>query len=138
MADPMIHDRGRGPELIGTRITVYDLLPFLLDARNTEAWVCEFYHLRPEQVAAVRAYALANHAAVMAEHERMDERSRRAVEAQDTPEFRAARAETRERMELFRAWMAERTPADLPADPAERMAAFRRWAAARPATPAGA
>lgn len=136
MADALIHDRGRGPELVGTRITVYDLLPFLLDAGYTEAWLCEFYRLRPEQVAAVRAYALANHAAVMAEHERMNERFRRAVEAQNTPEFHERWRQTRESAAHYRAWMADRDPETVPADPADRMAAFRAWLADR-TTPVG-
>ena len=30
--DPIIiHDRGRGPELVGTRTTVYDVIPYWLD-----------------------------------------------------------------------------------------------------------
>ena len=36
-----IHDRGRGPELKGTRITVYDIIPYRLKGRT------------PEQIAAI-------------------------------------------------------------------------------------
>jgi uncharacterized protein (DUF433 family) len=28
---PIIHDRGRGPEIEGTRITVYDVMDYYLD-----------------------------------------------------------------------------------------------------------
>ena len=35
MTTDLIHDRGRGPEIVGTRITVYDLLPDFLDPRVT-------------------------------------------------------------------------------------------------------
>ena len=31
-----IHDRGRGPELKGTRITVYDIIPYRLNGRDAE------------------------------------------------------------------------------------------------------
>src|SRR5437879_4760919 len=37
MANDLIHDRGRGPEIVGTRITVYNLLPHFLDPTATEA-----------------------------------------------------------------------------------------------------
>jgi hypothetical protein len=40
MATEFIHDRGRGPELVGTRITVYNLLPNFLDPMATDAHVC--------------------------------------------------------------------------------------------------
>ena len=33
----LIHDRGRGPEIVATRITVYNLLPYFLDGAVTEA-----------------------------------------------------------------------------------------------------
>ena len=36
MTAEFIHDRGRGPEIIGTRITVYNLLPDLLHPTTTE------------------------------------------------------------------------------------------------------
>src|SRR4051794_24070519 len=41
MATELIHDRGRGPELVGTRITVQDLFPYFLDPTATEAYVCK-------------------------------------------------------------------------------------------------
>ena len=34
MANDLIHDRGRGPEIVGTRITVYNLLPHLLSSNG--------------------------------------------------------------------------------------------------------
>ncbi|HEX5442383.1 MAG TPA: DUF433 domain-containing protein, partial [Pirellulales bacterium] len=67
MSANLIHDRGRGPEIIGTRITVYNLLPYLLDG-VTETEIAKLYGLTVEQVAASRAHAL-NHAdAVLARH----------------------------------------------------------------------
>jgi hypothetical protein len=40
MANESIHDRGRGPEVKGTRITVYNLLPHFLYPTATEAYIC--------------------------------------------------------------------------------------------------
>ena len=68
MATDLIHDRGRGPELVGTRITVYNLLPNFLDASATEAYICKLYDLSPEQVAAARAYVLNHPDTVLARH----------------------------------------------------------------------
>lgn len=120
MGESLIHDRGRGPELIGTRITVYNLIPHFLDPTATEDYVCRLYDLTPEQVAAARAYVMTNHVKVMAAHERIEERIRREAEAQDTPENRAKWARNSERFERFRAWTAAR-PAGVPHVP------FREW-----------
>ena len=68
MGTDLIHDRGRGPEIVGTRITVYNLLPHFLDPSATEAYICRVYELTPEQVAAARAYVLNNPETVLAEH----------------------------------------------------------------------
>jgi uncharacterized protein (DUF433 family) len=68
MPTDLIHDRGRGPEIAGTRITVYNLLPHFLDPTATEAYLCKVYELTPEQVAAARAYVLNNTETVLAKH----------------------------------------------------------------------
>jgi len=74
MATDLIHDRGRGPEILGTRITVYNLLSDFLDPTATEASICKIYDLTPEQVAAARAYILNHPDTVLAEHLRIDAR----------------------------------------------------------------
>ena len=74
MSNEMIHDRGRGPELIGTRITVYNLLPYFLDPSVTEADIARSYDLTPEQIAAARAFVLNNADSVLAEHLKIEER----------------------------------------------------------------
>jgi uncharacterized protein (DUF433 family) len=68
MTTDLIHDRGRGPELVGTRITVYNLLPHFLDPTATEADICRLYDLSPEQVSAARAYVLNHPDTVLARH----------------------------------------------------------------------
>jgi uncharacterized protein (DUF433 family) len=103
MADDLIHDRGRGPELVGTRVTVYNLLPHFLDATATEASICQRYSLTPEQVAAARAYVL-NHAdAVLAEHLRIEER----LSAGNPPEVIERAEKTRAAFLKFKKWLAE-------------------------------
>jgi len=44
MSTDLIHDRGRGPEISETRITVYNLLEHFLDPTETEASICESDH----------------------------------------------------------------------------------------------
>ena len=75
MSSDLIHDRGRGPELVGTRITVYDLLVHFLQAADTEAYICKLYGLFPAQVAAARAYVLNNAETILARHLEIEERN---------------------------------------------------------------
>lgn len=74
MAPIVIQDRGRGPEIAGTRITVYNLLPSFLDPTLTEAEICHVYGLSLEQVTAARAYGLRNPDTVLAQHLKIEER----------------------------------------------------------------
>ncbi len=55
MTTDLIQDHGRGPEVVGTRITVYNLLQSFLDPTVTECEICRVYDLTAQQVAA-RAY----------------------------------------------------------------------------------
>ena len=41
-----IHDRGRGPELVGTRLTVYDIIPCRLVGRTAE-YIAEAHRPQP-------------------------------------------------------------------------------------------
>jgi len=75
MATNLIHDRGRGPEIVGTRITVYNLLVDFLDSEMTEAQICRLYELTPEQVGAARAYILNNPDTVLARHLEIEARN---------------------------------------------------------------
>ncbi len=106
MSGEPIHDRG--PEIVGTRITVYNLLPYFLDATATETFLCRLYDLTPEQVAAARAYVL-NHAdAVLARH--MDIEARLAEG--NPPEVRERAQETRAAFLRFKDWVVKRRQAD--------------------------
>ena len=108
MEHPLIHDRGRGPELVGTRVTIYALVPYFLKSEWTETAIAEANRVTVEQVAAMRAYFLNRFADVMEHHEKIEERFRKGMEEQATPEFRARFWWNRKRLELFRDWLGER------------------------------
>jgi uncharacterized protein (DUF433 family) len=104
MDSELIHDRGRGPEIVGTRITVYNLLPYFLDPTATEAMLCRLYELTPEQVSAARAYVL-NHAdTVLAEHLQIERRMAAGNSAQDI----ARAQQTHAAFLKFKDWLAQR------------------------------
>src|ERR1043165_3253832 len=96
-----IQDRGRGPEISGTRITIYNLLEPFLDPRVTEAEICRVYDLTAEQVAAARAYVLSHPDAVLAEHLKIEER----IAAGNPPEVRERAGRARETMQSFKKWL---------------------------------
>lgn len=82
MEHPLIHDRGRGPELLDRRITIYNLVPFFLRPDTTEVSIAESFLISVEQVAAMRAYFLDRYADVLEQHERIEERIRKGMEVQ--------------------------------------------------------
>lgn len=127
MEHPLIHDRGRGPELLDRRITIYNLVPFFLSPDTTEVSIAESFLISVEQVAAMRAYFLDRYADVMEQHERIEERIRKGYESQNTPEFRAKVAETRKAFDQYRIWLKEGGPDTKLPDPEAKAAAFRNW-----------
>lgn len=108
MASELIHDRGRGPEIVGTRITAYNLLPYFLDATATEAFLCRLYELTPEQVAAARAYVLNNVETVLNRH--LDIEARMA--AGNPPEVRERAEVTHAAFLRFKDWLVKRRQAE--------------------------
>jgi uncharacterized protein (DUF433 family) len=50
-----IHDRGRGPEIKGTRITVYDVLDYVLAGWHRER-IADLLRVHPEEVQAAMEY----------------------------------------------------------------------------------
>lgn len=131
--DGIIHDRGRGPEIVGTRITVYHLLPYFLDPSATEAYICQVNNLTAEQVAAARAYVLTHADTVLVEHLKIEER----IAAGNSPRVIEKAKQTREAFLRFKQWLAERDSAALasetggmfPATTANALPAFRDWIA---------
>jgi uncharacterized protein (DUF433 family) len=104
----LIHDRGRGPEIVGTRITVYNLLPHFLDATATEAYICRVYELTPEQVAAARAYILNNADAVLTRHLEIEAQ----ISAGNPPEVIERAKQTHAAFLRFKDWLANRKRAE--------------------------
>lgn len=108
MGEEMIHNRGRGPEIVGTRITVYNLLPYFLDPTVTEANIAKLYDLTVEQVAAARACVLNNADTVLATHMKIEER----IAAGNPPEVIEQAKRTHERFMQFKEWLEKRKQAE--------------------------
>jgi uncharacterized protein (DUF433 family) len=129
MTSDVIHDRGRGPEITGTRITVYNLLQSFLDPTVTEEEICRVYDLTPRQVAAARAYVLRNPDTVLAEHLKIEER----LAAGNPPEVREKAGRAKEVLQSFKLWLAERERAEAADEDgkgrAGRFPTFREWLA---------
>ncbi len=127
----LIQDRGRGPEITGTRITVYNLLQSFLDPTVTEEEICRVYNLTPQQVAAARAYVLSNPDTVLAEHLTIEER----LATGNPPEMRDWAGRAKKSLEDFKRWLQEREVADAREQGRKngsgRFPTFREWLAAQ-------
>lgn len=93
-----------GPEIVGMRINVYHLFYEFLNPNTTEADVCRWYNLTPQQVATGRAYILHNYEAVRAVHEKCEAERRQPP----TPEVMEAHRRAHASFALFREWFEER------------------------------
>jgi uncharacterized protein (DUF433 family) len=138
MAIDLIQDPGRGPEILGTRITVYNLLSDFLDPTATEATICRIYDLIPEQVAAARAYVLNNPDTVLAEYLRIDAR----MSTGNPPEVIEQAKQTHAAFVNFKEWLVQRQQVAAEESSAESMSgsgpngsngfpSFRQWVAER-------
>ncbi len=129
MPSSVIQDRGRGPEIAGTRITVYNLLQAFLDPAATEEEICRVYSLTPAQVAAARAYVLSNPDTVLAEHLRIEER----MAAGNPPEVREQAERAKATFKSFKEWLAQWAAANAAEDDSAerpgRLPTFREWLA---------
>jgi uncharacterized protein (DUF433 family) len=108
MGEEMIHNRGPGPEIVGTRITVYNLLPYFLDPMVTESYIAKIYNLSVEQIAAARAYVLNNADSVLATHLEIEAR----IAAGNPPEVIEQAKRTHERFMQFKEWLEKRKKAE--------------------------
>lgn len=142
MVNDLIHDRGRGPEIVGTRITVYNLLPHFLDASLTEAVICRMYELTPEQVAAARAYVLNNPDTILARHLDLEAR----MTAGNSPEVIERAKHTHATFLRFKDWLAQRRRTEAQEDAEEppsaggengsaRLPTFQEWLAQQESMP---
>jgi uncharacterized protein (DUF433 family) len=71
-----IHDRGRGPEIKGTRITVYAILDFVLAGWHRER-IADHFRVHPEEVQAAMEYIQEHRLSVLREYVNILERSER-------------------------------------------------------------
>jgi uncharacterized protein (DUF433 family) len=100
-----IEDRGGVPAIVGTRITVNDVLVYLFEPTMTEETISHLLDLTREQVAAVRAYILINPDTTLARHLEIEARSELAV---NPPEVVERLKQTMETFAAFKAWFAKR------------------------------
>ena len=97
-SDEFIHDRGRGPEIKGTRITVYAILDFLIAGWHRER-IADHFRVHPEEVAAATEYIGEHTLEVMRDYVKILERSERG----NPPELQAKLDAGHERfLELMR------------------------------------
>ena len=95
--EEFIHDRGRGPEIKGTRITVYAILDYLLVAWSPER-IAAMFRLSVPQVEAAIEYIRYHTLEVMRDYVKILER----VECGNPPEVQAKIEETHRRFEIFK------------------------------------
>ncbi len=124
MRENLIHDRGRGPEIVGTRMTVFNLLPYFIDPEVTETYICQVCNLTPAQVSAARAYVFANADVVLDQHMQIEAR----IAQGNPPEVIENAQRTRATLQQFRQWLDEYRAADnrTPSDHAV-LPSFRDW-----------
>jgi uncharacterized protein (DUF433 family) len=91
-----IIDWGRGPEIAGTRITVYTIVEYA-DWHHTA--LAALLDLSSEQVLLARAYIDEHRAEVMAEYEKIMQRIRRGNPPEIRAKLKASRAKVRAKME---------------------------------------
>jgi uncharacterized protein (DUF433 family) len=127
----VIQDRGRGPEITGTRITVYNLLQSFLDPSMTECEISRVYDLTALQVAAARAYVLGHPETVLAEHLKIEER----MLTGNPPQVLESAERVKSVFQSFKQWLAEKHPANHNEGSTQtspgRTPTFREWLAER-------
>jgi uncharacterized protein (DUF433 family) len=92
MVEPQIILKGRGPEIAGTRITVFDVLQYLQTGWHRDE-IAVLLDLSSEQVEAAKRYIDDHHDAVMAAYEKNMER----ISQGNPPEIQAKLDAGRER-----------------------------------------
>ena len=75
-SDDVIIDRGRGPEIKGTRITVYSILDYLLEGWH-HTLIAAFFRISSHEVLAAMDYIREHRAEVMADYTKILERAER-------------------------------------------------------------
>lgn len=95
--EELIHNRGRGPEIKGTRITVYDILDYR--GRHPTEQIAEWLNVTVQQVEAAYAYIDANRAEVLDHYGPMLARCKRGNPPDVQARLVSARERTKKRLE---------------------------------------
>jgi uncharacterized protein (DUF433 family) len=98
-----IHDRGRGPELKGTRITVYDVIPYLRSGSRVDT-IALWLGIRIAEVEALIRYIEEHKEEVMAVNARIEER----IAHGNPPEIEAKLAGGRAKLAKLKAELQQR------------------------------
>jgi len=125
MNSALIHEQG---QIAGTRLTVYNLLPQMLDAAWTETAIAQMNGLTPAQVAAARAFVLGHADVVLATHLKIEAR----MAAGNPPEVIERAKETHETFVQFKDWLAQQqhdADAHPPAHGVRPLPSYREWLA---------
>ena len=77
MTESVIIDRGRGPEIAGTRITVYDIVDYLEEGWHPTA-IAAFFRISSREVGAALRYIEEHEEEVRAEYQRILARAAKA------------------------------------------------------------
>ena len=96
-----IHDRGRGPELKGTRITVYDVVYYHLKGRSPN-YIAAVLGIATDEVQALLDYFEAHREEVLAWHYKIEERNARGNPPEIEERLKAIRGTARARLEELR------------------------------------
>ncbi len=94
MTEPRIVDRGDGPKIEGTRITVYTVLEYLRDGR-TRDWIASFFRLSSMQVQAAMDYIRDHESEVNTDYEKIMAR----IKAGNPPDVVAKLQASHEKMQ---------------------------------------
>lgn len=89
---PEIHDRGRGPEIKGTRITVFDVMDY--HPKYSVEWIADLFRLPVPHVEVAIRYIEEHRAELMPEYQKMLDRD----VAGNPPHIRAWLDGARERL----------------------------------------
>jgi uncharacterized protein (DUF433 family) len=92
-----IINRGRGPELAGIRITVYDIIPYL-QAGHGPMYIAAVLGLSTDEVKALMQYLEEHKEEVMAENRKIEERIARG----NPPEIEAMREQSHAKLLAYR------------------------------------
>jgi uncharacterized protein (DUF433 family) len=100
--DEFIHNRGRGPEIKGTRITVYDILDYVLEGWHP-AQIATWFRIGSRQVEAAIDYIREHDIEVLTNYVKILQRCARGNPPEIQAKLEASHRRSRELMKKIRA-----------------------------------